>query len=343
MPSTAPRTPLAIERLIDAHPAIARLATRTSQTLELALERVVANAADVRAFPLPARADSLERLVKRLYDRSPPDRRDQISRRLLPRARASRAARATQLGALAAIDLRAPASVLDQVKSLGPNLSVDLPIKDISGILRLDLADLLVSGGKPGELMTLEARVSGVRCIETTDFEPGKDEIALAGVAIDNLGKMASFGPIPIGSFDKNLTIVNIDGNLALLHEFDATQGSAPRGFAIVPFLSEVDLPEYADTLATLVNIASALFTASGIAIPASGGGLLIVALVALLVIAALVTLALLSVNEVLSPASNVTIETNNSSPLGELAQQEITFTGRGGEYVAFFRWVGKD
>jgi hypothetical protein len=342
MPGTAPRASLPIDRLVGKHPALARLATRTSRTLEIALERVVANAANPREYPLPPSANSLERLIKRLYDRAPADRREQVSRRLLPRARAGRAARATQLGSLAAVDLKAPTSVLDQVAALGPNLSVDLPIKDISDILKVELADLLAPPGPPSGIKTVRASLTGLRCIETTDYEPGRDEIGMAGIAIDNLGKMTQIGPIAIGSFDKNLTVAPIDGDLRVLHTFDATQGNAPRGLAIVPFLSEVDLPEAAGTLATLISIISAVLAKSGILVPASGGSALIVVLIALTVFAALVTLALLSVNEVLSPNANLVIETNDSTSLGEFASTEFTFTGRGGEYLGFFRWVGE-
>ena len=79
-------------------PKLQTLVDRASKVAAIALERVVANAANPREFPLPQDPKCAERLLKQKFDRLPPARKKAIVDTVAPRAREPRAARAESSG-----------------------------------------------------------------------------------------------------------------------------------------------------------------------------------------------------------------------------------------------------
>ena len=228
-------------RAVLPHPKLQAIHDRGAILIGLALERVIANAADPRAFPLPADTNSLERLLKRRFDALPPDRRASLSKKLSAHALTNLHDRRESLGELAAIDLRSNTSVLDQAKDIPLPANFQLSSNDlgsIAGTLRNRWTGDLRPSAVPdagAKATRLQMRFNAAKCVETTHGEPGKDEISLAGVAVDNLGAVSAIGPLPLGQFaDGQLTVV-LDGQP--LRTYDLTGGNFPKAFALLPVL----------------------------------------------------------------------------------------------------------
>src|SRR5215211_6477063 len=86
-------------------PQLRAVASRIANTVRLAGEKAIANAADPQHFPLPTDPNSLERIIRAQHDRMRPAIKAKAQKAVMRELKGPRTHREAQLGALAKIDL----------------------------------------------------------------------------------------------------------------------------------------------------------------------------------------------------------------------------------------------
>jgi hypothetical protein len=184
-------------------PHLKALGDRVANTVRAAGEKAIGNVADPRRFPLPAEPDSLERIVRRFYDRQPAGPRRAALQRVMASLVAPRAQRQTELGPLADIEL-------------GSRTPVELLAGSVDGLRDLSwLAPPAHSAAAPAAAAaagalnkTVALRLRRVECKDETGIEipfigePGSDEIELGGTSVDETGDTLTVPRISVGTFD---------------------------------------------------------------------------------------------------------------------------------------------
>jgi hypothetical protein len=251
-------------------------------TFELAVEKVVANQEDPKAYPLPRDAKAPENRLRGLIAKLPAAKRRELAAQVMPRVKAAAGDRARRLGDLAKIDLRAKQSVVEQLKALPLPENVKFLPADVTAIdgeirrFRGTLKPIFPQQPAP-ELTQLLARVLHLHCTKTARAR--KDKISLAGIAVDNLGNGQDFGPIDMGEFEDDT-----DRDFALqVASIDTTQGNEfPKEFTVMYVLTENRAQTIGAILLVLVVIASiAAIVAALVATFITGG---VAGLIALLI-----------------------------------------------------------
>lgn len=176
--------------------------------LRYALDRAAAHAEHPADFPLPAGADSLERLYADCVDRLGSGARRRLAREARGHLRASEAQRVARYGT---IGRRAPQASVDTLQQLAGAFR-EPPYRCTEAELAHDPAGWpaarRATGGTPTQLELFALTIS---CVKDTR-ELGKDEIALAGIRqemqIDAASgsadtRRAVVAPIALGKFAK--------------------------------------------------------------------------------------------------------------------------------------------
>ena len=259
---------LAVPKNARLDPRLQKVVDRVVQVAEVALERVVANHLDPAHYPLPADPKVLETVLKRRFDQLAGDRKSQVVANLRPRIGEKPTARKTRLGPLATLDLRAPASVVDQAKALPAFKIPPIPENELKQIAE-DLQRQWYPGLAVGQQIaqnapaaptakSLELHLTEVNCIQPTRLELGKDEIALGGILIDEHGEAKSFGPLDLGEYKAGKKVAFSPPKS--LANISLTSGAFPKAIAVVPLLAEVDqgdsfIQDFVSILAGLVGL----------------------------------------------------------------------------------------
>jgi hypothetical protein len=274
-------------------PKIRAVVTRAVREFELAAEKVAANAADPKAFPLPADQKSTEQILAGRFQRLPKEAKTRASASALARVKASHAVRGKRFRDLAAVDLRRPTSIEDQVRALPFPAELKMKKEQLvaaSGLPEVaaveaavqEAAAELTESPVSAAITTTKAelRIHRVRCLdETGGFfaeKLGADEIDLGGTEVDESGDTRKISAFRVGSFD--------DGEQRVfspprrLTFFNLTEGTAfPKSYFVSMVLAEIDMGGLPDFLNQLLNkvkdrVITALTAAIGTAIGASGG-----------------------------------------------------------------------
>ena len=327
------------------HPKLQAIADYALTATEIVMERVIANHVEPGKYPLPQDPQSPERILQRLFEKGSKEKQDATVARMLPRIRASKKERTAKLGNLAQIDLSSAKPVLDQVKALPIPAKLKITKQELPQIM-----DAVTKKYYPGlrrrvsvpaasvpPATKLELRINDAHCSEQTRFERGADEIFLAGIAVDNLGKSAAFGPIKLGDFTKGLTHTFFD---TLLFTFDTTQGTFPKAFAASLFAIESDFDDFVG----VINAAGDVMTAMvAVVLLGAATGDFTITLIGLIAIGVALIVAGIAVflarDELFSTQVFPIAIQSDSLALPEGARQEFPFVGNGGSYQMTFNY----
>jgi hypothetical protein len=283
----------------------------------------------------------MERLIKRQFDRLPEDRKRRAIDVVAPRLAEPPQQRTRRLGDLSRVDIKAPASVVDQVKAITPPANLSLTAQDIAQIVdfskRWHASQIVAPAGPApaGTASRVSLRLKQLKCIDDTR-EAGNDEIYLAGLFIDALGNGRELPVLNLGTFRTGSTVNFTDQELASIR---VDVGQFPKTFAAFPLLIEVDRSdEDANLKDNILGILGALLLAFG-AIETVLLAMLAtpLALVALIigVIGGVLMILELALRDDYFPADKgigVSIASNSLTP-PEGAQQTLRYEGFGGVY----------
>jgi hypothetical protein len=225
------------------HRLLKAVEARVARTVDLAIERAVGHHEDPAKYPLPAAADSLERLLHERLEWLPRARRAAIVGAIRPRLDEGAAARRARYHDLADLDPRDRASVVDQVRARSAS---GLPTIDVASAT--SAVESIVELTRPLDPSKSFDRVrlflKRAECLEETleAFE-GKDEIALAVVPLDPAKPEGGIAKrVELGKFKKGQIR---DFQATSLATFDvAALDGAPALFGAVLLLSEEDAGE---------------------------------------------------------------------------------------------------
>ncbi|HKG22622.1 MAG TPA: hypothetical protein VKC34_12035 [Blastocatellia bacterium] len=331
------------------------LKKRTARTIDLALEKVVAHHENPQQYPLPGDAGSLERSLHRMFQSLPAGSRKRVIDKANETLKAGSTQRNYVYGDLAGVNLRSASPIVQQVRSL-PVASnrkfTQAEMDEISGRhKRLPfLKPKRKSRAAPAqavEAAELAFVVESLTCDRPSDIR--KDEVNLAGFAVDNLGGGLELAPLFLGKFKKGETL-GLGGN-GRLFNFKLTEGEFPKTFIGGVFLVEKDLLRNSEFVAglALFCIAAALalsaITVTMLVVGLAGGPVSIPLLTGLL-IAEILFLGATSIivklaDDVSTTASDaLTLE----APVAPGTEFDRTFnfeiTAGGGKYTAAVKWV---
>jgi hypothetical protein len=252
------------------------LKDRMKKIVDLSLERVVAHNEKPQDYPLPAESKSLERALHKMFNALPKKNQKRVIEKVNKTLKAGADERKRIYGDLAEVNFRSSVSMVEQVKS-----------KPVPSALMFTEADLNAMRGKlkrsparpqklkqpaqAAEATEMSFIINNLTCNKPTDLR--KDEVSLAGFAVDNIGGELELAPFFVGDFKKGETLA-LGGN-GRVFNFKLTEGEFPKSFVAGLFLVEKDLLRNSDFVKGLIIFC----TAASIALAAVSVGMLIVAL----------------------------------------------------------------
>ena len=244
------------------------LKDRVGKTVDIAWERVIAHNENPGYYPLPSDPKSLEQALHQLFKALPRKGQKELIEKVNKTLKAGSAERKKIYGELAEVDFRSSASLVNQVKAKPVPENMKFTNADLTEARsRLKLKTVKPRKASPvepaqaAEATELGFDVVNLKCIRPTDIR--KDEINLAGVAVDNVGGELVVQPFFLGDFKK-------DDSLALgakgrLFNFKLTVGEFPKTFTASVFLVEKDLVRNSDFVIALIKVCYALSLALSI------------------------------------------------------------------------------
>src|SRR5580765_8559983 len=170
------------------------LKQRTSKSIDIALERVVAHNENPQFYPLPSDSKSLERALHRLFETLPRKNKNDLIDKVNKTLKASSAQRKQIYGDLADVDFRSSSSIVDQVKikPVPANLQVtEADLNEIRRRLKLKPVKPQKPSLPPVPTQIVEATEVGFEVVSLTCIKPSDlrtDEVNLTGSAVDNVG-----------------------------------------------------------------------------------------------------------------------------------------------------------
>jgi hypothetical protein len=255
------------------------LKDRMKKIVDLSLERVVAHNEKPQDYPLPAESKSLERALNKMFKALPKKNQKRVIEAVNKTLKAPADQRKRIYGDLAEVNFRSSVSMVEQAK-----------IKPVPSALKFTETDLNEIRGKlkrnpvkppklrqpaqVAEATEMSFIVNNLTCNKPSDLR--KDEVSLAGFAVDNLGAELELAPFFVGDFKKGDTLA-LGGN-GRVFNFKLTEGEFPKTFIAGLLLVEKDLLRNSDFVTGLIQfclIASAALMAItvGMFIVAVAGG----------------------------------------------------------------------
>ena len=233
------------------------LKDRMAKTVDIAWERVIAHNENPSYYPLPSDTKSLERAFHQLFQALPRKSQKDLIERVNKTLKAGSAARANLYGDLAQVDFRSSTSLVNQIKTkpVPENMKfTDADINEARSRLKLNTAKpqkAARSIRQAAEATELGFDVVNLKCIRPTDIR--KDEISLAGSAVDNVGGELVVQPFFVGDFkrDDNVGL----GAKGRLFNFKLTVGEFPKTFVAAVFLVEKDLVRNSGLVTALIKV----------------------------------------------------------------------------------------
>ncbi|MFL6230344.1 MAG: hypothetical protein ACJ741_16350, partial [Pyrinomonadaceae bacterium] len=284
-----------------ADPKLRKVLARVAQEMELTIEKVAANHARPKEFPLPADPNSTEHILAARFNALPQELKAKAGATALGRISAPAAARKQKFGDLAAVNLKTGVAVGEQVRAMPVPAALKLTGADLAKITGTKSAVVEAAGanvalaGATGvgsvltggivtalpKLTKLELRIQRVKCVDETGSGPfgdiGNDEIDLGGVGVDETGDTHAIAKFRVGSnFDSGEQVDFTPPRSFTI--FDLTEGTAfPKKYIVTLILSEADnggLSTFINNLVQKVKdkVRKAIIDALGGAIGTSGG-----------------------------------------------------------------------
>lgn len=241
-----------LEAQIDADAELKRLRAAvhdaTRHAGEICVDKAVAHLLEPTRHPLPAPADSPERILAGLIGELPRRKQrrviDAVAPRLRPEAR-------SRYGALAKVDLTSPTPVLDQARQ---HAAAMLPRPDPRKIARLTQELALDERGprrpRSGSGVRFQLRLHEVECLERTrELAEGRDEMRLEafGLTAEQVltgGGRTTTNFVNLGNFREG--DVRQFGDEVLVSFGLEPEADLPQGFLAVlrPFEKDRGVPE---------------------------------------------------------------------------------------------------
>ena len=272
-------------------PKLLKVISRVAREMELSIEKVAANHAQPKEFPLPANPNSTESILAARFKALPQELKTKAGATAMGRINAPAAARQQQLGDLAKVNLKAGVAISEQVRALPLPGDLKLTRADLT---RINSANVAVAGAAgvavagagaggilPGtiigpvlpKLTKLEMRIHRVKCVDETGgfFERfGNDEIDLGGIGVDETGDTHAIAKFRAGSNFDDGEQVNFSPPRSFT-TFDLTEGKVfPKSYFVTLLLAESDpgggLPTFVNRLAQKVRdkVKTAVIAAAG-------------------------------------------------------------------------------
>lgn len=351
---------------------------RFKKTVELVMEKVAAHLEDPALYPLPADIHSAEHAIHDLVSAIPDHRRKKFIDRHHDNIHASAAKRNQLYGDLAAINLHSNTAIGEQVKTL--------TVPDDKKITKEAADDMLKifrehnktnqgysTGKKTGystgkkPLATATPRAAGLAnrfsvfadtltCNKNS--EVGKDEISMAGFAIDAFGGQQDKAAFFVGKFKKGETIpLGANAKLFDLNLDVLASGSGfPQTLSLTLFLVEADLihnQELSDKLVKAALVLWGIFETISIGIIVTGilGGpvTVLMALIAVFISLSFLEIAIKlipMITDDFSSAATDVLVVDAQPPVGETVNRTLHFLLNNaatdlsvGDYTAAIRW----
>jgi hypothetical protein len=244
------------------------LKDRMTKTVDIAWERVIAHNENPSYYPLPSGSNSLERALHQLFEALPRKNQKDVIEKVNKTLKAGSAARKTIYGDLADVNFRSSASLVDQIKTKPVPENMKLTDADITEARRR----LKLPAAKPQKAERAKVRQAAeatelgfdmvsLKCIRPTDIR--KDEISLAGSAVDNVGGELVVQPFFVGDFKKDQSLDL--GAKARLFNFKLTVGEFPKTFVAAVFLVEKDLLRNSAFVNALIKVCYITAGAAGV------------------------------------------------------------------------------
>ncbi len=332
------------------NPKLRNLLLRVTREMELSIEKVAANHANPKDFPLPSDPNSTEQILASRFNSLPKTVKDRSGGRAMERLNASPDVRLKRFGELANVNLKTNASIGSQVSAMPLPAGLKLTLDQLTGVVN----GLPVSPVLPvTQMSNLEFRLHKVKCLdETGGFiaeKFGNDEIDLGGNAVDETGDTHNIPHFRVGSnFDDGEQVVFSPPKR--FTRFNLKEGTAfPKSYFVTMILAEIDqggLSKFQlDLLAKVKSKVIALLTKAGILIGTTGGpvGAIIGVAVAFVVGKIFDLLIRIWEDDIFQPITvRVDIPSLNTRfPGGKTDSPDAvaTFTGHNGKYQVTYDW----
>ncbi|MBL7729195.1 MAG: hypothetical protein JNM68_15980, partial [Dinghuibacter sp.] len=226
------------------HPKIKALKQKLEHTISLAVEKAVGHMQNPAAYPMPANPKTLERAIFNLVSDLPARKRKKILEKVNPFLNGSTVQRRSHYGELAAVNLKLPNAILEQVSAV--------PVPDTLK-MATEEAEALLQQIYPAPKIKRAAAAQQPRAINTgtVDFfvdqltcnkksELGKDEIVLEGIVANGLNEPVNLAPIDLKKFKKGESKTVSTSPLFTFDIFEDSTGSVQNLTAML-FLREKD------------------------------------------------------------------------------------------------------
>lgn len=260
------------------HPKLHLITDRVKGAINLAMEKVVAHNDKPQQYPLPSDPKSLERALHNLFSKLPNRKQKKMIDKASVAMNKSAAQRSQIYGDLMAVNLKSSVSIVEQVKALPPPANFKLTPKEVSDLINKVKTFAVKpkvktrSKAQPAVAATaseLKFFIDSLTCNKKSEL--GKDEINLAGFAVDSVGGFLELAPFFVGKFKKGDT--KAVGQNPFSFKIDAIQ--FPATFSAGLFIIEKDLLHNTDAVNALIRV----FLAADLALALINGALLVVAL----------------------------------------------------------------
>lgn len=374
---SVPRDVIEPGELVDiADPKLKAIGKRVLRSLQLEIEKAVANRAAPNVYPIPTAPSSAVATDPSIaspdvfaawFDRMTVEKRNASSVRVMGSVSSPERLRATAYGDLARVDLKSATPVFDQVMALPLPEEVKTTVDYLKSLTRINgqimtQTPLPPSGDDTQEtpqqsftaLNKLELRVLKVACLDETDPEfLGDDEISMGGTTVDQSGitrKVSAF--LVRDDFDTGESKVYSPAKRFTSFDLTAGGNTFPKAYFVTLVMAETDMGGLGDFLNALWNktkgqvlamITAAVGAAIGSVIPVPILGTIVGAVAGWVVGTVISYLIGLFGDDVFKPVTlSVTIPSLTHRFAGGLTDSPnsvVTFQGYGGKYSATVDW----
>ncbi len=339
---------------------------RAQNTIQLGFEKAVAHFENPSLYPLPTDSKSVERAFYNFMVSLPNTKRNKLVDKINETLKASSGARANRYKDIVNVNFKSAVPMAQQVKAMAVPEELNFSEEDGNEMTAefIRKADKPKKTGyatstkpQPQQATATATKISflldNMTCLNPDDVR--KDEINLAGFAIDSFGKNLEINPFFVGKFKKG---DSLPLNGRKLFTFNVDPDSIAQTFVAGLFIIESDLISNDDLVAKL----TILLFAIGAALVLVAAGILIAGLLGAAVTVTALVIALFSglffqgiarfiplLGDDISIAVTDTLAINGTLLVDDTFNRTLTI-GKGfdinstfdGKYTSAARWVGE-
>jgi hypothetical protein len=174
--------------------------------IKLSMKKAIAHEVDPRAYRLPRDPGAFENILSKYFKTLPKDQQKEITMKVIGEIKTNPLVGIGRKTALKKVDLKAVTSIEEQARAINPNFIKRISVSDLRNALITQNPDRFIHdrGLVPHQSPSnLKLRLTNVYCEEETGpTSIGSDEMHLAGVSIDPLGRSIPFGVFDLGNYD---------------------------------------------------------------------------------------------------------------------------------------------